>query len=63
MVGWLLLIAIGCWGARTVFRNAESSDGGRASLLVGITGIPVSIPVKSRERASSGATIPISQKS
>jgi hypothetical protein len=55
MGGWLSLIAVGCLFARRVLRNAESPDGGRASLLVGMTGIPVSISVKSRQRVQSGS--------
>jgi hypothetical protein len=50
---WLALIVAGCLAARRVLRNADSSNGGRASLLVAMTRIPCLIPVEPRQGAES----------
>jgi hypothetical protein len=52
---WLVLIAVGCLAARRVLRNADSPNGGRASLLVAMTRIPCLIPVEPRRGGKSGS--------
>jgi hypothetical protein len=50
---WLVLIVAGCLAARRVLRNAESPNGGRASLLAAMTGIPCLISVKPRQEVEA----------